>query len=168
MSVFNQAALSNCTLVVAGNTEPPELREEIVRLRNVNTRLFLEFIPDDKLPLYLGAADYVVLPYKAILNSGALLLALSFNKPVIAPHMGAIVSMQEELGENWIQSYSGDLTPVSLKESITSLDTHQRPATCPLDNYNWDILANQTLKFYHQLLHIPRQPGRQTAATESA
>lgn len=164
MSVFNQAAIPNCTLVIAGNTEPPELRQEIIRLRNADTHLFLEFIADDQLPVYLSAADYVILPYKSILNSGALLLALSFNKPVIAPHMGAIITMQEELGASWIQSYTGELTPTNLQAAINHLDSNQRPLICPMDNYNWDVLANQTLAFYQQLLQIP---GRREATTES-
>lgn len=167
MSVFNQAALPNCTLVIAGNTEPPELRQEITQLRNADTHLFLEFIADEQLPVYLSAADYVILPYKAILNSGALLLALSFNKPVIAPHMGAIISMQEELGKHWIQSYNGDLTPSNLQDSINYLDTHQRPLVCPMDNYNWDALANQTLNFYQHLIQPSGQTGRRTVTTDS-
>lgn len=167
MSVFNQAALPNCTLVVAGNTEPPELRQEIIQLRNAHTHLFLEFIADDQLPVYLSAADYVILPYKSILNSGALLLALSFNKPVIAPHMGAIITMQDELGASWIQSYTGELTPTNLQAAINHLDSNQRPLICPMDNYNWDVLAGQTLAFYQQLLQASGQPGRREATTES-
>jgi beta-1,4-mannosyltransferase len=47
-------------------------------------------IPAEELSIPLRAGDVVVLPYRASLNSGALLLALSFGRPVIAaasPHV---------------------------------------------------------------------------------
>jgi beta-1,4-mannosyltransferase len=47
-------------------------------------------IPAEELSIPLRASDVVVLPYRASLNSGALLLALSFGRPVIAaasPHV---------------------------------------------------------------------------------
>jgi beta-1,4-mannosyltransferase len=152
MQVFNNADLKSHVLVIAGNVENSDLRAQLDQLRSPQTHLLLGFIPDEKLSLYLSAADYIILPYKAILNSGALLLALSFNKPVIAPHMGAIVSMQRELGTQWVYSYADDLTPTSLRDAIATLDGIQRPAICPLDNYQWDKLAGNTLTFYQQLL----------------
>ena len=47
-------------------------------------------IPAEELSIPLRASDVVVLPYRSSLNSGALLLALSFGRPVIAaasPHV---------------------------------------------------------------------------------
>jgi beta-1,4-mannosyltransferase len=47
-------------------------------------------IPADELSIPLRASDVIVLPYRSSLNSGALLLALSFGRPVIAaasPHV---------------------------------------------------------------------------------
>ena len=48
----------------------------------------LEFIPDDDLYTYISAADVVLFPYEWIYQSGALLLAMSFAKPVIATAVG--------------------------------------------------------------------------------
>lgn len=44
----------------------------------------------DELQLYLRAADVAVLPYRRSLNSGALLLALTFGLPVIVPGGGGL------------------------------------------------------------------------------
>ena len=47
-------------------------------------------IPANELSIPLRASDVIVLPYRSTLNSGALLLALSFARPVIAaasPHV---------------------------------------------------------------------------------
>ena len=51
-------------------------------------------LPADELSLPLRASDVIVLPYRDSLNSGALLLALSFGRPVIAaasPHVSETV-----------------------------------------------------------------------------
>jgi len=51
-------------------------------------------IPAEDLSVPLRASDVIVLPYRASLNSGALLLALSFGRPVIAaasPHVSETV-----------------------------------------------------------------------------
>ena len=155
MELFTQAKLLDYVLVVAGNTDSPELKEKLFqRAKYPNIHLFLQFIPDDKLHIYLSAADTVILPYKTILNSGALLLALSFNKPVIAPHIGAFVSLQQELGRKWVYSYVDDLEVSSLKNALRHLEAQDRSSPCPLENYDWDKIAASTLAFYQQLFPI--------------
>jgi glycosyltransferase involved in cell wall biosynthesis len=42
------------------------------------------------MPIFLRAADFVVLPYLQSLNSGVLMLALTFGLPVVAPEAGGI------------------------------------------------------------------------------
>lgn len=148
---FNEARLGNYQLVIAGNPENAALRDELEALKGANTRLFLRFIPDSELNVYMSAADVVILPYKAILNSGALLLALSYNRPVIAPHMGAIIDLQKNLGLQWIYGYAGELTASCLQHALIALEHSVRDPVCPLDNYNWDKIAASTLDFYRQL-----------------
>jgi beta-1,4-mannosyltransferase len=51
-------------------------------------------IPAEELSIPLRASDVIALPYRSSLNSGALLLALSFGRPVIAaasPHVSETV-----------------------------------------------------------------------------
>ena len=153
IKTFNIGEFNNYELVVAGKPETPELSDELKRLSQnaENVSLFLKFIPDDEVNIYLSAADILILPYNAILNSGALLLALSFNKPVIAPHMGAIIALQKELGQEWIYSFKGELNSNSLLEALTFFESTYRSDICPLDNYNWDRLAQSTLAFYTTL-----------------
>ncbi|WP_331344437.1 glycosyltransferase family 4 protein [Cellvibrio sp. UBA7661] len=159
MNAFNSAHLGDYQLVIAGKPDSPELREILENLKQPNHRLFLQFIPDDELNLYMSAADVVILPYKAILNSGALLLALSYNRPVIAPHMGAVADLQKSLGSHWIYGYTGELTSACLQHALIALENSTRPQECPLDNYDWDKLARSTLDFYRQLTARPGKPA---------
>ncbi|RYY02585.1 MAG: glycosyltransferase [Gammaproteobacteria bacterium] len=157
---FSKAKLDGYILVIAGKPETPKYKELLESLAkgNENIYLRLEFIPDDQLHLYMSAADRVILPYKSILNSGALLLALSFDKPTIAPHIGAFVELQNELGMAWIYSYVGDLNAENLDFMLQELDRLTRPPQCPLDNYDWRSLAQSTIDFYQEIL-----PGGSTA-----
>lgn len=152
IKAFNSAQIDDYQLVVAGTPDNENLRDEIEALKSVKTRLFLRFIPDSELNVYMSAADVVILPYKAILNSGALLLALSYNRPVIAPHMGAIIDLQKNLGLQWIYGYAGELTPTCLRHALLALENSVRQPTCPLDAYDWDKIASSTFDFYYQLI----------------
>lgn len=158
IQIFTESQLEEYILVIAGKPDSPQLEEQLraKKLNNPSIHLFLEFIPDNQLHLYLSTADIVVLPYRSILNSGALLLALSFSKPVIAPHMGAFIALQKELGAAWVYSYEGDLQPNTLCNILGELEIMERPSLCPLEKYDWNKLAASTLNFYQQLFtHTP-------------
>jgi glycosyltransferase involved in cell wall biosynthesis len=60
-------------------------------------------IPAAEMPVYLRAADAVVLPYLRTLNSGVLLLAYTFGLPVVAPGVPGIAEL---LGPDTARSFS--------------------------------------------------------------
>ncbi len=49
-----------------------------------------KFIEDDWLPYIFGASDLCVFNFDHILTSGSVEMALSYNKPVLAPNLGCI------------------------------------------------------------------------------
>lgn len=51
--------------------------------------LHAERVPSEQIQVFLRAADLAVLPYRRSLNSGAMMLALTFGVPVVAPRGGA-------------------------------------------------------------------------------
>ena len=65
-----------------------------------------------------GEAQLVVLPYRQMLNSGALLLALSLARPVLAPWSGANAAIAEEVGEGWLTLYRGELDAATLAAAL--------------------------------------------------
>ena len=74
-------------LLIAGKAaEDPRTREVLDRcLLHPQVVLRPVAVPDGEMQYYLRAADIAVLPYEQLLNSGVLLLALSFGLPVLAP-----------------------------------------------------------------------------------
>ncbi len=79
-------------LLVAGKAGKfPGARELIARLEDSDGVMFVhDEIDDDDLQSYYAAADVAVLPYRTGLNSGALQLAFTFGRPVIAPRIGCL------------------------------------------------------------------------------
>ena len=99
-------------LVIGGDINPRHRssrkhREYLARLKQKGVELvsgqivFTGFIPNEKLPYYLSAADIVVLPYTtAMSSSGPLSLSMSYGKPVIAsdiPTLRELIPFKEAL-----------------------------------------------------------------------
>ena len=81
----------NDALVIAGKFQDPGYEAAIrAAIDRSPKRIILHagFIPDEKLQVYLLAANVVVAPYRDVLTSGTAMLALSFGRPVIAPKIG--------------------------------------------------------------------------------
>ncbi len=57
------------------------------------TTLLPRFIEPGAIQLVMRAADFVVLPYRTILTSGAIMLALGFGRPVIIPALPALLEV---------------------------------------------------------------------------
>jgi glycosyltransferase involved in cell wall biosynthesis len=84
---FIQFADKDSLLILAGNPHSPADKEEVHSLvKSVeNIRFYSSYISDEEIQVFMNAADAAVLPYENILTSGAVILAMSFAKPVITP-----------------------------------------------------------------------------------
>lgn len=139
-------------LVIAGGTGSREpLRAEIEALGSgqSNIRLDLRFIPDEALHAYLAACDCVVLPYKQVLNSGSVMLALSAARPVIAPAVGSLVEIAERVGPRWLRAYAGGFERSRLFEAL--MDPPPHGSAPQLGAYDWDEIARKTVDFYRRI-----------------
>lgn len=150
VSAFRQTSDTDLVLVVAGKPSSPALRDELLMSvsRDPRVRLFAEFVPDAAIQIYLNAADLVVLPYREILNSASALLALSFDRPVLVPAMGALGELKAEVGEDWVRTYSGDLTPAVLRDAIVWAAQGKPASRPPLDQFDWPDIAKKTIEAY--------------------
>ncbi|MEO1619407.1 MAG: glycosyltransferase [Cyanobacteria bacterium J06632_3] len=139
------------TLLIAGKPDDETIRETVRTATGdaENIQLHLRFIRDDELQVFFKAADLVVLPFEEILNSGSLLLSLSFNRPVLAPHLGAVADWQAQVGGQWVKTYAGSLSVEVLGQATQQLP----PASAEvcLDELEWDAIAQQTLDAYQSL-----------------
>ena len=94
----------NVVLLVAGHAMNTDYLEKIIQSANDlpkgTVRLEEGYVPEDMLQVYFNAADVVFLPFENINNSGSAIMAMGFEKAIIAPKRGALIyrlKQQEEL-----------------------------------------------------------------------
>jgi len=159
---------NNVRLIVAGKPYDQKMESELqekIRFSNKITAN-LEFIPDQDVQKYFNASDFAVYPYKDILSSGAILLALTFHKPIIAPKMGCIPDILDEQGsilydpgeENELlkalnKAISSDLNPMSGHNSNLA------------EKYDWDKIAEKTSNEYINLI-FPKKMSLESPNSE--
>ena len=153
---FASANLSEAILLVAGKPFDEVIERQVQECAEhycasqTDIRLVLQHIPDADVAMYFSAADLVVLPYERILNSGAVILALSQNKPVLVPALGSMQEHQTSFGDQWIRLYTDNLTADHLVAAVGWVNKTRR-STPNLQTLDWTELARQTKEAYDKL-----------------
>lgn len=77
-------------LIIAGLPSDKRLVQQITAWGVKKTDVILDMtsVPNHKLQVYFRSADVAVCPYHRTLNSGAAMMAVTFNLPVIGPKTG--------------------------------------------------------------------------------
>ncbi len=149
-TLISNSQRANLRLVIAGPckdlTEQHEL--EAIASRDPRIRLHFGYISPEEVPLYFAACDLAVLPFKSILNSGSAVLALSLDRMILAPHIGAIPELQEMIGNEWVKTYHGELTLPILENTLNCIPIHGRPN---LDDLAWPKIGKDTAEFFHSI-----------------
>lgn len=81
------------TLIVAGEFYSDSQRYyDIIERRGLQgrVRVFPDFVPDDEVGYYFGAADIVAQPYKSATQSGVTQIAYHFGKPMLVTDVGGL------------------------------------------------------------------------------
>lgn len=156
IQAFRQISDPDTILYIAGHPEFPVLVDVIKNQATIDPRirLQLDFVPKDKAQVYFRAANLVLLPYREILNSGSALLALSFNCPILVPLRGALGELQAQVGKEWVRTYTGEITPSHIAESVEWALKTPRAKQAPLEVFDWKELARQTTDVYKVIAHI--------------
>lgn len=133
-------------LIIAGEPISEQIKMEILHMcsNSLNIHTFLRFIHDDEVSTFFEMAHVVVLPYRDIFTSGSLLLALSFNKPVIAPRLGLIPDYVDESCAFLYESHDPTGIYNSLSKAIESrymLEHMSLNACRKKEEYNWDNIG---------------------------
>ena len=96
------------------------LASKIEKSASIDGRIsyLLEFVDDRSLVSEITRASLVVLPYKAMHNSGAVLAALSLGRRVLVPRNSVNTSLAAEVGHGWIEMYEGELSADALLAAL--------------------------------------------------
>lgn len=153
LSVFLRVRDPDATLVIAGKPRTARLRREVGKLAATDSRvhLHLRSIPESDVPKFFAAADVVVLPFRDILHSGSAMLALSLDRPVIAPRSDFLEELSRTVGAGWLRLYDGAIGRSILEEALSSFRNGNRSDRPNLTEFDWPPIARATAHFYEQV-----------------
>jgi beta-1,4-mannosyltransferase len=98
VDAFRKFSFPQAQLLIVGrpwNDDTASALADAVR-GDTRVRTVVRFVDPSEVQVFFRAADYVVFPYKDVLTSGSMLLAMSFAKAVIAPRLGCIPETVDE------------------------------------------------------------------------
>lgn len=154
--IKHQEMFTGHTLLIVGKAS--ESYVATLRLKTSNSGakgiiLIPEFVEDDRIHLFFSAASVVVLPYQNILNSGSLILAMSYGLPIIAPRLGSI---PEYLGsaDELLYEPDDDLGLLHSIKTSFKIDHYQlaRSVTEACDRLDWIRIGEKTKYAYEEVM----------------
>ena len=149
-------------LAIVGGVASEGLRHEIEAARRGDERvhLHLSAVSSAEVSSWHAAADVVVLAYDTTssLNSGAALLALSLDRPVVMPDGPSARELREHVGEEWVKPVDGSANDFLTAALSSGAPRGPRPS---LDHLGWGEIAERTIGAYELAIRgKQRRPGR--------
>jgi beta-1,4-mannosyltransferase len=154
VTVFRRLDDPETRLVIAGRFDSEEDEAATRKAADGDARIHIHsgFVQASDLQIYFNAADLVVLPFREILNSASALLALSFDKPVLVPALGAMPELQATFGSDWVRTYEGELTLEELRVALEWSRMTNRPKLDHASALGWEEIGRETLRAYKEIL----------------
>lgn len=154
------AASAGHHLVIAGKATDPEYGKRLATVADQSQSVTFhdQFIEAERMHLYFSAADVVVLPFRRVLNSSSLILAMSYDRPVIAPRVD---TLSETLGAAQDLLYD-PADPEGLANAIRKSFHVDLPALSAAvmrscDALAWDPIAARFAQLLRRLVGTPYQ-----------
>jgi glycosyltransferase involved in cell wall biosynthesis len=117
----------------------------------------LRYVPDSEVPIYFHAADVVALPYQRVYQSGVLLMAQAFGRPVVASAVGGLAEVIREGRTGWLvppgdHAALGSALRRVLADSELAEAVGQQSRQQAEERYAWPRLAGEIKTLYHGVL----------------
>ena len=159
IEAFKKLNHPQAKLLIVGKPLNNEVANAVMRrcIGVKHIRTIFKFIPDDEIQMYMYAADIIVLPYRDILTSGAVILAMSFGKPVIAPAIGCIPDVLDSEGSILYDPSEKEGLVKAMKQALDAnlkkMGEHNLELAKQL---RWDDIAKRTCEVYQECLRDKR------------
>lgn len=128
-TVFSQLTDPDLALRIVGSAPGDQkAMVEAHAARDERISADLRFVSDAELAGEVGQAELVILPYHEMHNSGTILVALSLDRPVLAPRTPPNEALAAEVGPGWVILFDGELTPDVIRDAVATVRTGARDA----------------------------------------
>ena len=143
-------------LIVAGEYyDSPELYEDLITQYNLSERVILrtDFIPNDEVKYYFGAADLVAQPYRSATQSGISQMAYHFEKPMIVTNVGGL----PEIVEHGKAGYVVEVNAQAIADAIVDFYKNDRAVEMQAGvreekkRFDWSVMVNGIEQLLQQL-----------------
>ena len=158
ISAFTLAASANrdAFLVIAGACKDPTLKAQLTTMLSSVDRATsaLRRISDDELGSFFAAADVVACPFLDVTTSGSAMLALSFGVPIVAPRIGGLADLPDDVGFFYEPTEPDGLSR-ALAHALSSPDDVAKAASAAHDyaaSMTWARAAAATDAVYQRVL----------------
>ena len=151
--------VTNAGLLIGGGWFTEQDTQYIVGLKDLTNKVlpnrcqWLGFVPDEKLDTAYGAMDILVYPSRFISESGALLMALSHEKAVIARNLAPI---REKLQEKALITFKTTADLTSKIKLLLQNDERRHALEKGAKKYSqensWEIAARKHVKLYESII----------------
>lgn len=143
INAFNRLQQEGAILLVVGKVMDQEYGNQIRKLLTAKMVLHDRFVPQHELQLYFNAADMVVLPFRKIENSGSVIMAMGFSKPIIGPADG-VLKERLRYQADWLYDAPQGLEATLKKALDTSPEVLKTTGITnfeALSTYRWEDFA---------------------------
>lgn len=153
ISAFRELTSEGVTLRVVGSpTDELRVAVEAAVANDHRASCLLEFVDDQTLVHEITEAKLVVLPYLEMHNSGALLVALSLGRPVLAPDTTSNRALVDEVGPEWLMTFTGELTPEILGNALAAAESLSATDRPDLSGRDWGHIGELHYAAYTRTL----------------
>ncbi len=151
IQAFADIEESNMTLRIVGSIHSTDYLaslKEAIETSGADDRI--EFQPrhleDAELEAEIRTHRLIVLPYKRMGNSGALLLALSAGAIVLVPRNKVTEALQDEVGSDWVHLFDGKIRAADLEVALRApLTSSLSP---DLSKREWPVIGRSYADIY--------------------
>jgi glycosyltransferase involved in cell wall biosynthesis len=147
VAAFRASAGPTDRLLIVGQPRGDGVRDAIERSVDDDPRIITHFafVADDAVADWYEIADAAVIAYAEVFSSGALLLALTFETPVVAPAIGS--SAEIAPGESSELFRDGELSDAMIRIRTRPAD-RRRAARAAADGADWVRSADTLAGLY--------------------
>jgi glycosyltransferase involved in cell wall biosynthesis len=139
-----------CTIM--GKTDPQIFEKSQKKAEKNQIEWIDRFVSDEELYNAIGLSDLILLPYRSISQSGVLLLALSYNKPILTSDLPSFRETMDGYPDNYFfeaenaQSLANKL--VEFVDGKIDKELMIKVIKELNHKYSWDETAKRTLEAY--------------------